>query len=233
MRRNEKDLPENIGSAGISIDRNPGVTVLWTTKSYKLFSAAHESGGKGCLFRIGDPEHTESYALGRRATQSELARSIITGYPLLQAQARLDGPEGEAELENYYARGLKVLGLRAEDMYTIEKELACEDNRSGNGGTVGGQDAFTTQSSCVGESTQSTPQPQRGPEVLDEQGGGSVGDTIQKGTTGENSCTLAQPSGRRDGLLAKGLGRVQVGSQRVAAGAMAVYRKIHSTRGPD
>jgi hypothetical protein len=49
MRRNEKDLPEGISSAGIAIKRNPGVTVLWTTTSFKLFTA-----GGGYLFQVGD-----------------------------------------------------------------------------------------------------------------------------------------------------------------------------------
>jgi hypothetical protein len=230
MKRNEKDLPENMGSAGVAILRNPGVIVLWTTKSYKMFSAAHEGGGKGYLFKVGDPEHIESYALGRKATQSELAYSIATGYPLLQAQARLDGPEGEEELEHYYARGLQVLGLKGEDMYQIEKELANEDNRRGHGGTVGGtNDGAEVGASSLGEGIQSAPQPQRCPEVLDQQGGGGPGDTFSKGIPGQDGDPLAQPRRGRDGLLAKGLGRVQIGSQRVVAGAMAVYRKIHSS----
>jgi hypothetical protein len=229
MKRNEKDLPENIGTAGISIDRNPGVIVLWTTKSYKIFS----DGGKGYLFRIGDPEHIESYALGLKATEAQLAHSIITGYPLLQAQASLDGPEGEEELSNYYATGLKVLGLSPELMYTIEKEVASDHHRSGHGGTAGGQDAPQAQTVHPGAGLEPAPQPQRGPEVLDEQGGGGPGHTIPSSTTGENSCTLAQPSGGRDGLLSKSLGRVQIGSQRLTAGAMAILRKIHSPGGPD
>jgi hypothetical protein len=234
MRRNEQDLPENAGTTGIAIKRNPGVTVLWTTKSYKLFSAAHEGGGKGYLFRIGDPEHVECYALGLKATEAQLARSIITGYPILQATAALDGPEAEEELEHYYARALRVLGLSPELMYTIEKELASEDHRSGNGGTAGGTDAVNENGrGGPGASTQSAPQPQRGPEVLNEQGGGGPGHPVQEGITDKNSDTLAQSSGGRDGLLAKGARRVQVGSQRVAAGAMAVYRKIHSAGGPD
>jgi hypothetical protein len=225
MRRNEKDLPAGIGTAGISIDRNPGVTVLWTTLSYKLFSS-----GNGYLLRIGDPEHVESYALGRNATREELARSIITGYPILQATAKQDGPDAEDELRNYYAKGLKALNLRPEEMFEIEKEMEREDHRSGNGGTAGGADALaSTEAGDPGAVEQSAPQPQRGAEVRDEQGGGGAGDTVQTGNDGEDHHSVAQPGGGRDGLLSKGLGRVQVGSQRLTAGAMAILRKIHST----
>jgi hypothetical protein len=230
MRRNEKDLPDSAGMAGIGIKRNPGVTVLWTTLGYKLFSA---SGGKGYLFRIGDPEHVEAYALGRIATTEELAHSVITGYPILQATATQDGPEAEDELTNYYAAGLRVLGLRPELMYTIEREAASEDHRSGNGGTSGSEDALTAQSGSPGEVSSPTPQPQRGPEVLDQQGERGPGHPIQAGPAGQDGGPVAQPGGGRHGLLAQGARRVQVGSQRVAARAMAVYRKIHSTRGPD
>jgi hypothetical protein len=220
MRRNEKDLPAGIGTAGISIDRNPGVTVLWTTLSYKLFSA-----GNGYLFRIGDPEHVEAYA-----TVEELAHSIITGYPILQATAKQDGPDAEDELRSYYAKGLKALNLRPEEMFEIEKEMEREDHRSGNGGTAGGADALaSTEAGDPGAVEQSAPQPQRGAEVRDEQGGGGAGDTVQARDDGEDHHSVAQPGGGRDGLLSKGLGRVQVGSQRLTAGAMAILRKIHST----
>jgi hypothetical protein len=225
MKRNEKDLPKNIGSAGISIDRNPGTIVLWTTLSYKLFHA-----GNGYLFRIGDPEHVEAYALGRKATQSELAHSIVTGYPILQATAKQDGPEAEEELTHYYARGLQALGLKPEEMYMIEKEMEREDHRSGNGGTAGGTDALSeTEAPHPGEVEQPAPQPQRGAEVRDEQGGGGPGHTVQEGPTGQDSGAVAQPGGGRYGVLAKGLGRVQERSQRLTAGAMAILRKIHST----
>jgi hypothetical protein len=225
MRRNEKDLPKGIGGAGIAILRNPGTTVLWTTLSYKLFHA-----GNGYLFKIGDPEHVEAYALGRQATVEELAHSIITGYPILQAHAKLDGLEAEEELLNYYAAGLKALGLKPEQMFVIEREMASEDHRSGNGGVAGGEDALSeAEAGDPGEVEQPAPQPQRGAEVRDEQGGGGAGHSVQAGPAGQDGGAVAQPGGGRDGLLAKSLGRVQVGSQRLTAGAMAILRKIHST----
>jgi hypothetical protein len=225
MKRNEKDLPDGIHSAGIAILRNPGTIVLWTTLSYKLFHA-----GKGYLFKIGDPEHVESYALGREATQSELAHSIITGYPILQAHAKLDGLEAEEELLNYYAAGLKALGLKPEEMFMIEKEMASEDHRSWNGGTAGGEDALPEiEAGDPGEVEQPAPQPQRGAEVRDEQGGGGAGHPVQAGPAGQDGGAVAQSGGGRDGLLSKSLGRVQIGSQRLTAGAMAILRKIHST----
>jgi hypothetical protein len=223
MRRNEQDLPENIGNAGIAIKRNPGVTLLWTTLSYKLFSA-----GKGYLFRIGDPEHIEGYAQGRAALPSELAGSILTGYPTLESMAREEGPEAEEELAVYYSKGLKALGLRAEDMFIAERELASEDHRSRDGGTAGSEDAVDeVRSGGLGASEQPAPQPQRGPEVLEQQSGGGPGHTVQAGPNGQDGDPLEKPGGRRYGILQESARRIQERSERLAAGAMAVIGKIH------
>jgi hypothetical protein len=117
MRRNDKDMPFG-HIAGISIDRNPGVIVLWTTLDYRLFRSG------GYLFKVGDPEHVECYAQGRAATKEELAHSIVTGYPTLEAMAKREGPEAEDELLAHYARAIKALGLTPELMYTTAKENA-------------------------------------------------------------------------------------------------------------
>jgi hypothetical protein len=104
MRRNEKDLPEEPHSAGIALKRNPGVIVLWTTLSFKLFKSG------GVLFRVGEPEHVEVYTQGRRATRAELMESIDApdGYAELEKLAKLDGPDAELELVAYRATAMKV-----------------------------------------------------------------------------------------------------------------------------
>lgn len=94
MRRNEKDLPETHGQvAGIMLKRNPGVTLLWTTRSYKI-----ERTPNGPLFRIGDPEQIEFFAEGRPAIRAEITASIESGLPILREMAAQDGPEACAEL---------------------------------------------------------------------------------------------------------------------------------------
>jgi hypothetical protein len=95
--RNERDMPEDADVAGIMIKRNPGVTLLWTTKSYKPFRA---NGGSGALFRLGEPTDLKFYAKGRLATPAEIAASVAGGYPLLEKMAHEDGPNAVKSLNH-------------------------------------------------------------------------------------------------------------------------------------
>jgi hypothetical protein len=104
MRRNEKNMPENEGSAGIMLKRNPGVTLLWATRSYKPFKA-----GRGVLFEVGPPQRVEFYAEGRKATHDEIMASIDSGMPILREMAEQDGPEAVAELEEMYANAMQLV----------------------------------------------------------------------------------------------------------------------------
>ncbi|MBR0879672.1 hypothetical protein ACVMGC_001077 [Bradyrhizobium barranii subsp. barranii] len=88
-RRNEKDKPEG-HVAGIGLKRNPGVTVLWTTLSYRVFRAPNG----GALFTLGEPEHIEFYAEGRKATRQEILESMESGLPLLMEPAESRRPRG-------------------------------------------------------------------------------------------------------------------------------------------
>lgn len=72
-----------VESAGFALARNPGVTLLWTTKTYSIFD-----DGKGKpLIHIGEPEHVIWYAEGRQATRAEILTSIETGMPALASLA--------------------------------------------------------------------------------------------------------------------------------------------------
>ena len=78
--------PHNV--AGFSITRNPGVTMLWTTRTYNVFN----DGRDRPLITFGDPESIEWYACGRIAIRSEVEASIESGLPALIAMAqRQDG----------------------------------------------------------------------------------------------------------------------------------------------
>jgi hypothetical protein len=103
MRRNEKNLPEG-DVAGIAIKRNPGVAVLWTTRSYKVVKE-----GKGVLFRIGDPEEVEYYTEGRQSTRAEITASIQSGMPTLWNYAREDGVTALIELQKMYDEAMKLV----------------------------------------------------------------------------------------------------------------------------
>ena len=93
MRRNEKDLPEEgVNPAGIPIKRNPGVALVWVTRSFKVEKHPRPSG-EGALFRVGDPTAVHWYAEGRDATRDEVIASINSGLPLLYDQCEREiGP---------------------------------------------------------------------------------------------------------------------------------------------
>lgn len=71
--------------AGIMIERNPGVSCIWVTKSYKL-----QRTDTGILFKIGPAEQVSFWAHGRPATRAETDESIRTGLPLLLDMAVKD-----------------------------------------------------------------------------------------------------------------------------------------------
>lgn len=75
-----------VAPRGIMIERNPGVSALWTTRGYRITSER--------LVALDAPESVEFYAKGRRATRFEVVESVDSGLPLLRAAAERDGPEG-------------------------------------------------------------------------------------------------------------------------------------------
>jgi hypothetical protein len=123
MRRNEKDLPQFAGkeasyashSPGIPIERNPGVTLVWGTRSFKTISVPARPGvNPGVLFNIGEPEECLWYAQGRTATRAEVLESIDTGLPILREACNLESsPESIAaakvELEAKLAQAITLL----------------------------------------------------------------------------------------------------------------------------
>src|SRR5262245_27201424 len=102
--RNERDMPEEAADpAGDMLRRNPGVSLLWTTKSYKPFRAPLPSGGYGVLFQVGEPTKLSFWCKGRAATREELQASISSGYPQLRALAEAERG-GLAALQRSCAR---------------------------------------------------------------------------------------------------------------------------------
>jgi hypothetical protein len=102
-RRPIGDLP-HAPAAGIMLDRNPGATLIWKTRTYRT-----ERDPNGILFRLGSPIGVEWYAEGRQATREEIMASITSGLPLLADMARAEGPEAEALLETMTIRALKLV----------------------------------------------------------------------------------------------------------------------------
>lgn len=97
VRRDASDLFEE-GScpadhaAGKMIERNPGVTLLYTTRSFEPFRPS--LGNAGYLFALGDPTGVEWYREGRLATRAEVEESVRTGLPALEDMARQDPHSG-------------------------------------------------------------------------------------------------------------------------------------------
>lgn len=83
--RNDDALPEHAAPSGM-IERNPGVSLIWVTDKYTLFSH-----GGSQLIRVGPASLTEWWARARRATRDEVVASIVTGLPALRAAAKKDG----------------------------------------------------------------------------------------------------------------------------------------------
>ena len=104
--RNERGL-DALGAvepAGDMIKRNPGVTLLWVTKSYRPFRVEN-----GALFRIGDPTEVAFFAKGRQATRAEIDASVSSGIHLLEEPARAQGRDAERELARLRAQFDKIV----------------------------------------------------------------------------------------------------------------------------
>jgi hypothetical protein len=103
-RRRDDNLPSG-EIAGVAIMRNPGVTLLWTTKKP---SVKRDPRG-AMLFDIGDPEHVEWYAEGRPATRDEVMHSIETGLPELEKLAEMQGRGAKRQLESFVKRAMPLV----------------------------------------------------------------------------------------------------------------------------
>jgi len=94
-RRRDSRLPSGVTDpSGEMIRRNPGVALVWVTRSWSLFN----DGQGGLLIKIGDPTETGWYAHGREATRAEVCASIDSGLPILTEMAEAEGPEAVVQL---------------------------------------------------------------------------------------------------------------------------------------
>jgi hypothetical protein len=105
MHRNEKGLPGEVcPAAGIPSARNPGVTLVWITKSFKVLQV-----NNGVLFKLGEPVGTLWFSEGREASRQEILHSIETGLPSLAELAKQDGPAAVKELERQTREALSLV----------------------------------------------------------------------------------------------------------------------------
>lgn len=104
MQRRNRGLPEHVDPAGVMVERNPGVALVWMTRRHKPFRAPG-----GVLFNIGDPVETLWFAHGRPATRAEVLDSIESGMPLLRVAADVDGPAAVAELDRQVQAAMRLV----------------------------------------------------------------------------------------------------------------------------
>jgi hypothetical protein len=105
MRRNSKDMPDHEDPGGLMITRNPGVTLLWVTKSYSMF---RPKVGRE-LFQVGLPESVTFYTEGRPSTRAEVLASINSGLPILLDAAKADGHVAVDALMRQYRTALQLV----------------------------------------------------------------------------------------------------------------------------
>ncbi len=110
MRRRESGKPGGtVEAAGIAILRNPGVALVWVTRSFTVFRP--QLGRRGRLCRLGDPTDLLWFAEGRTATRAEVLASMESGLPALQAACgEDDNPEESLRiLDGEYRKALALV----------------------------------------------------------------------------------------------------------------------------
>jgi hypothetical protein len=110
MKRRERNKPEHVEPGGVMILRNPGVALVWTSRTWKPFRVPG-----GILIDVGQPVSVAWYAHGRDATRAEVLASIESGLPLLRQEAAKDprAQEALAELDEQHARALELVPAAA------------------------------------------------------------------------------------------------------------------------
>lgn len=104
MTRRARGIPENHGTPGIMLTRNPGVSVIWTSRNGGPFVCPN-----GVLWHMGDPTGVEWYAHGRSATRAEVLAAIDSGLPILHKVAEAEGPDAIAALQQMHTQALVYL----------------------------------------------------------------------------------------------------------------------------
>ncbi|HEX3525128.1 MAG TPA: hypothetical protein VHT52_23945 [Stellaceae bacterium] len=109
MKRNPVDDDRKQNPAGVFIERNPGVSLIWITKDYRRFTPR----GGGVLLSVGTPLEVSWWREGRTATRTEILESMDSGLPILLQAARDEeatGIEGSvAAIEEAYQRALALV----------------------------------------------------------------------------------------------------------------------------
>lgn len=111
-RRRDAGKPEDaVQPAGIMIERNPGVALVWITHGlkYDIVPTGEPGARPGVLFDLGHPDEVMWFSHGRSAKRAEVEHSIDTGLPILRDMAERQGSGAVAELEKLTAQARELL----------------------------------------------------------------------------------------------------------------------------
>lgn len=107
-----RDPAEELGGkppAGHAIMRNPGVALVWISKTAQAYHLAPEQvadrpgANPGVLLQMGEPIRVRWYCEGRPALREEVLESVEGGLPKLRELAEQQGPDAMTELERMQA----------------------------------------------------------------------------------------------------------------------------------
>ena len=107
MVRRANDLPEEYAEVPGMIPRNPGVTLAWTARSYKLAPQ-----GDNYVFVMGKPTEVSWWREGRAATHEEARESMESGLPKFIEACKGDGRLLE-QVQRDYERACQLMPARA------------------------------------------------------------------------------------------------------------------------
>lgn len=93
---------------GEMILRNPGVTLIWVTRSFEVLP--DDKGG--AVIEMGPAVRVEWWREGRAATRAEVLDSLESGLPILRGAADIDGDRGRRVLDREYAKALELVPAR-------------------------------------------------------------------------------------------------------------------------
>lgn len=108
MRRREPDGPEGTVQPVGMVRHNPGVAVLWQTRSFMVESVVRRK----VLLRIGTPTRVEWWAQGRVATPEEALTAFTSGVEVLQSAAATEGPRAAVRLEQAIEAATTLVPVR-------------------------------------------------------------------------------------------------------------------------
>jgi hypothetical protein len=106
-KRREGDKPAEATFHEAGLKRNPGVAVVYVSRGYETFN----DGSGGILIRMGEPSSVMCYTEGRESTLEEIAESVRTGLPTLEAMAIAEGADAVRQLAKMTATAARLLKL--------------------------------------------------------------------------------------------------------------------------